>query len=192
MLLSSTTSPSSFMSSTVYSKMLTNSAMGCPGRLWSFLKKNSSTCLLLRGIHAHGSLQPRSFPHECLCLYPLSDDFGQARWSQRTFLQSLSDGIAVELRERSLRQASPNRDRARRHASSASTGACRRPRLGLDTICACLQSCSLCWLCWRCDQLLHASRRGGCEAFALSTRFQSAVSPERSGSPAGLSECGGL
>ena len=27
-----------------------------------------------------------------------------------------------------------------------------------------------------------ASRRGGCEASALSTRFQSAVSPERSGS----------
>ena len=47
-----------------------------------------------------------------LCLYPLSDEFDQARWSQRTFLLSLSDGMATELRERSLRQASPSADRA--------------------------------------------------------------------------------
>ena len=132
---------------------------------------------LCRAISARVS-HLRSFPHECLCLYPLSDEFDQARWSQRTFLISLSDGIAVELRERSLRQASPFRDTARHLADSASIGACRRPTLGLDP------------LCWRYDQLLHASRRGGYEASAPSTRSQSAVSPERGGSPAGLSECG--
>ena len=48
----------------------------------------------------------------------------------------------------------------------------------------------LCCLCWHGDQLLHASRRGGHEASALSTWSQSAVSQERGGSPAGLSECG--
>ena len=98
--------------------------------------------------------------------------------------------MAFDLRERSLRQASPFRDTTRHLADSASIGACRRPTLGLDPMCACLHSCSLCWLCWLGDQLLHASRRGGHEASALSTRSQSAVSPERGGSPAGLSECG--
>ena len=114
---------------------------------------------------------------------------------------SLSNGIAIELRERILRQAFLSRDKARRRISSASIGTCHRPTLGRDPMSVCLHSCSLCclccsgdqwlhWLCWLGDQLLHASRRGGHEASALSTQSHSAVSPERGGSPAGLPVCG--
>ena len=132
----------------------------------------------------------RSFLHEYLCLYPLSDEFGQARWSQRISVLSLSNGIAIELRERSLRQASPFRDKARHLADSASIGACHRPTLGLGPMSGFLRSCLRCCLCWRGDQLLLASRRGGHEASVLSTESQSALSLERGGSTAGLSEFG--
>ena len=55
---------------------------------------------------------------------------------------------------------------------------------------ACLHSCLLRCLCWRGDQLLHASRRGGHEASALSTQSRSALSPGARRLAAGLSECG--
>ena len=55
---------------------------------------------------------------------------------------------------------------------------------------ACLHSCLLCCLGWRGDQLLLASRRGGHEASDLSSQSQSALSLERGGSTAKLSEFG--
>ena len=119
----------------------------------------------------------------------LSDEFGQARWSQRNSELSLSDGIAIELRERLPRQDSPLRDKAQHLADNAFIGACHRPTLGLGPISVCLHSCLLYCQCWR-GNLLLASRRGGHEAFALSTQSESAVSPERGGSPARHSECG--
>ena len=64
----------------------------------------SSTPWLARAISA-GVSHLQSFPHECLCLHPSSVEFGPARWSQRTSLLSQSSGIAIELRERSRRQA---------------------------------------------------------------------------------------
>ena len=69
--------------------------------------------------------------------------FGPARWSQRTFLLSLLDGIAIELRERSPRQASQFQDKARHLASSASIGAYRRPTVGLGPMSVSPHSCSL-------------------------------------------------
>ena len=54
----------------------------------------------------------------------------------------------------------------------------------------CLRSCLLCCLCWRGDHLLLASRRGGHEASVLSSQSQGALSLERGGSTAGLSEFG--
>ena len=78
------------MSSTAFSRTLTHSAMDCLGRFWSFL-------------YSAGVAHLQSFPHECLCFYPLSVEFGQARRSQRIAEPSLSNGIAIELRERSLR-----------------------------------------------------------------------------------------
>ena len=166
------------------------------GLCWTpleFLTKALLHWSLLRGLFLPGSLELRSFPHECLCLYPLSDEFDQARWSQRTFLLSLSDGSAVELREKSLRQASPFRDEGRRHASSASIGACRRPTLGLDNIDVCVFTHVRCadgvGSATSCCTLLDAAvaKRLPC---ALGLTVQ--CPPERGGSPAGLSECGGL
>ena len=83
----------------------------------------------------------RSFPRECLCLHPSSVEFGPARWSQRISELSRSSGIAIELREGSLRQASLSQDKARRHGDSASIGACRRPTLGRDPMNVFLHSC---------------------------------------------------
>ena len=108
MLLSSTFKPFGLH---VYHRFLKDVDPFGHGLTWTpleFLTKALLHWSLLRGLfHANGSLELRSFPHECLCLYPLSDEFDWARWSQRTFLLSLSDGTAVELREKSLRQASP-------------------------------------------------------------------------------------
>ena len=98
----------------VYHRFLKDVDQFGHGLTWTpleFLTKAILHWSLPRGLfHAHGSLELRSFPHECLCLYPLSDEFDWARWSQGIFLLSLSDGTAVELREKSLRQASPFRD----------------------------------------------------------------------------------
>ena len=54
----------------------------------------------------------------------------------------LSHVIAIELRERSPRQASQFQDKAR-HLNSASVGACRRPTLGLGPRSVSPHSCSL-------------------------------------------------
>ena len=173
MLLSSTFSSSSFMSSTAVSKTVTHSAMGCPGRLWSFLKKNSWTCRFF----VASSILMAFTPAISLCLHPSSVEFGQARWSQHTSELSLSNGKAIEHRERSPRQASPFRDRARHLAT-----------LGLGPMSVCLHSCLLRCLCWHGDQLLLASAIH--ESTSLSTQSQSTLSPELGGSAAGLSDFG--
>ena len=62
---------------------------------------------------------------------------------QRTSDLSLSNVIAVELRERSPRQASQFRDKARHFASSASIGAHRRPTRGTRSMIVSPHSCML-------------------------------------------------
>ena len=53
MLFSLDIQPFGLMSSNAFSKTMTHSAMGWPGRLWSFLRKNSWTCLfsVMSSIH---------------------------------------------------------------------------------------------------------------------------------------------
>ena len=158
---------------------------------WEFLVERLLVLSFLRGfLHTHGSRVTsadishlRPFHHECLCFHPLIVEVCPARWSQRISDLNPSNGIAIELRERNPRQASPFREKARHLAESASIGACHRPT-------GTRSQCVLCCLCWRGDQLLLASKSGGHEAYALSSQSQNALSLNRGGSTAGLSEFG--
>ena len=55
----------------------------------------------------------------------------------------LANGILIELRERSPRQASPFQDEARHLGDGTSTGAYRRPTLGLGPMGVSPHSCLL-------------------------------------------------
>ena len=125
--------------------------MLCPGRLWSFLCKNSCTYPFIVASPMPIALssdvsryfKPATIPHERPCFHSLSVELYPVRWSQRAFEVSLSSVIAIELRERRPRQACHFQDKARHLANSASIGACRRPTLGLGPMSVSPHSCSL-------------------------------------------------
>ena len=64
-------------------------------------------------------------------------------WSQRISELSLSNGMVIELRDRSQRQAFPFQVKARHFAYGASIGACRRPMQGLGPMSGFPHSCLL-------------------------------------------------